>query len=113
MTTGTPRMITYAGKRQSVAAWARELGVSRQALHQRLARGWSIEEAVTAAKLSITHDPRPKHRTVTLCGQRYCINDDGSLTPTASLTGGDTRGHPENFPARQKDRRGKLARHFQ
>ena len=41
------RLIEYDGKRQTIAMWARELGMSRQALRHRLEAGWTIEEAMT------------------------------------------------------------------
>lgn len=40
------RMITYNGKTQNVAQWARELGLNRVTLQARLTRyGWSVEKA--------------------------------------------------------------------
>jgi hypothetical protein len=41
------RMITYNGKTQNVAQWARELGIKRVTLQNRLNRGWSVEKALS------------------------------------------------------------------
>lgn len=40
---------TYQGRTQSVAAWAREVGIKRTTLLARLQHGWSIERALTAS----------------------------------------------------------------
>jgi len=42
------RFISYAGRRLSITQWARELGVNRATLGDRIARGWPIEKAFTA-----------------------------------------------------------------
>lgn len=39
------RLVEYRGVTQTLAKWARELGISRQALRYRLDHGWSIREA--------------------------------------------------------------------
>ena len=41
------RLITFRGCKQCTAAWAEEAGIKLQTLHERLRRGWSIEEALT------------------------------------------------------------------
>lgn len=41
------RLLTYNGITQSLAAWARQIGVSRHALSWRQERGWSTEEILT------------------------------------------------------------------
>lgn len=41
------RLLTHDGKTQHVAAWARDIGINRATLRQRLDRGWSIADAVT------------------------------------------------------------------
>lgn len=41
------RMLTYAGKTQTVTAWSRERGMSLAVLRHRLNSGWSIEDALT------------------------------------------------------------------
>lgn len=42
----TNRYITYNGKTLIIADWARELGVSRQAIRYRLENGWDIESII-------------------------------------------------------------------
>lgn len=39
-------LLEYGGKTQSIAQWAREIGMSYSALHSRIKRGWSIERAM-------------------------------------------------------------------
>lgn len=39
-------MIEFKGKTQSVSAWAREYGITRELLKDRLRWGWSIEDAL-------------------------------------------------------------------
>jgi response regulator of citrate/malate metabolism len=41
------RLITHEGRCQTIAQWAREIGMSRQSLRHRLENGWSIKEALT------------------------------------------------------------------
>lgn len=43
-----PRLITYVGITQSITRWARQIGMSRLTLTDRLKRGWSVEKAITA-----------------------------------------------------------------
>jgi hypothetical protein len=40
-------ILEFDGRRQTVSDWARELGMSPQALNHRLKAGWSVEEALT------------------------------------------------------------------
>jgi hypothetical protein len=40
------RIIEYAGRSQCVSAWAEELGVPRETLKSRLARGWDVHEVI-------------------------------------------------------------------
>ena len=41
------RVLEFDGRRQTVAQWAREIGVSKQALRYRILAGWSVEDALT------------------------------------------------------------------
>ena len=44
------KLITYDGRTQSPAAWAKEIGISRRTLWARLAMGWPLEQALSAGK---------------------------------------------------------------
>ena len=44
------RLITLRGKTQSMAAWARELGVNPAAVLYRLNAGWGVKDALTTPK---------------------------------------------------------------
>ncbi len=52
------RSVTFQGKTQCLKDWSRELGFSFRALHARLSRGWSVEEAFT--KPASRSNPRKK-----------------------------------------------------
>lgn len=39
--------LEFAGKSQSLSAWAREVGVDRRTILKRLQAGWSVEQALT------------------------------------------------------------------
>jgi hypothetical protein len=49
------KFLTFNGKTQSLSAWARELKITRNALGQRLSKGWTLEETVTAKKRTLRH----------------------------------------------------------
>ena len=57
------RYITANGKRQTLAAWARALGVPAATIYSRLTRGWTEEQAVTCP-----HDKRNAPRLLTVRG---------------------------------------------
>lgn len=40
------KLIEFRGKRQTVADWADELGISRNAIYIRLAKGWPVDRAL-------------------------------------------------------------------
>lgn len=49
--TSKTRFLNFAGKTQSVAQWARELGVKPQTISMRLNQyGWSVEKTLTKGK---------------------------------------------------------------
>ena len=60
------RLITFNGKTQCIAAWARDLGMSKVSLWSRLARGWSLERALT---LPASGRPQTLHYN----GKAQCI----------------------------------------
>ena len=54
----TRRLLTFRGKAQNLAAWARELGMVRLTIHDRLKRGWTVEEAL-GTPASLNNKRRP------------------------------------------------------
>jgi hypothetical protein len=42
-----PRLLEHAGRSQSLAAWARDLGILRETIAKRLSYGWSVGEALS------------------------------------------------------------------
>jgi hypothetical protein len=44
------RLITYDGRTKNLRAWANEIGIGWRALQQRLAKGWPLEQALSAGK---------------------------------------------------------------
>jgi hypothetical protein len=44
------RLITYGGRTQNLRAWAKEIGITHRALWSRLAKGWPLEQALSAGK---------------------------------------------------------------
>lgn len=44
---GNNRIIEFDGKSQCLTAWAEEIGMTREALRNRLNKGWSVEDALT------------------------------------------------------------------
>jgi hypothetical protein len=47
---GNNREITFLGKTQCLSQWAEEIGMTREALRNRLNRGWSVEDALTISQ---------------------------------------------------------------
>jgi hypothetical protein len=43
----TNHYLTYNGKTQSIAQWAREIGLSQSCLRHRIYRGWDVEKALS------------------------------------------------------------------
>lgn len=41
------QFLEFKGRRQTVAAWAREVGLTSKSLRNRLAKGWALERALT------------------------------------------------------------------
>jgi hypothetical protein len=59
---GVVRNITHQGKSQGLQDWARELGMSYQAIQYRLDNGWSVKRALTT--------PSRKHAPVSAASRR-------------------------------------------
>lgn len=53
MTNPVRKMVTHAGKTQSLDDWAKEVGVNKEALRMRIAKGWPLERA-------FSRDPGPR-----------------------------------------------------
>lgn len=45
-----PRLLTHDGRTMRLNAWAAETGLAAASIRWRLARGWSIERALTTPK---------------------------------------------------------------
>lgn len=43
-------LIEFQGKKQSLSAWAREIGITRESLRSRFDSKWTIEQALTTLK---------------------------------------------------------------
>ena len=69
------RMITFRGKTQSMSEWARELGISRERVRQRLAKG-PVEYALDLSRLP---PPKPgfhqEEKTLTYRGETRTISE--------------------------------------
>jgi hypothetical protein len=46
--TRTNKHLTFRGRTQTVADWAREIGIKQNTLVGRIRKGWSVEKALTA-----------------------------------------------------------------
>ena len=44
------RLLTFKEKTMCISQWAREVGMSRESISNRLKNGWSIEDALTVSK---------------------------------------------------------------
>ncbi len=47
--TRSNRLLTYAGRTQPLSVWAREFGIRRETVRERLKAGWDVERALTVA----------------------------------------------------------------
>ena len=48
----TCKYLTFQGRTQSIAEWAKELDISKTALYQRIKAGWPVDKALTEQKRS-------------------------------------------------------------
>ena len=54
-----PQKLTYGGRSQTAAQWAKELGISEQALWDRLGkRGWPVWLALSVPARNVKKEPR-------------------------------------------------------
>ena len=85
----TQRKVTFRGKTQTLGAWARELGIDRVRLYQRIfMNGWPVREAFTVPiggkpPASLKYTTWRKHLTPVEQGELLRLEDqllDDSLT---------------------------------
>jgi len=43
-------VVVYHGEARTIAEWARQLGLNRTTIHYRLAKGWSVQDAMTLGR---------------------------------------------------------------
>ena len=55
--------ITFEGRTQTVAQWAREIGINRATIYRRLQAGWSIEETLTIPSKKHKYNERKRKMT--------------------------------------------------
>lgn len=79
------RWLTLNGETHTLTDWARKLGLRSQILTKRLARGWSLENALTLPALS--DQTRLTNRYIEFMGERHCVTDWAKLMglPTGVL----------------------------
>lgn len=56
------RLITFNGRTQTLAQWAREIGIRRDTLRKRLESGWSLDRALTEP-INEKRDPTRRRKT--------------------------------------------------
>lgn len=49
------RLLTFRGESMGLNAWAKRIGMNKESLRTRLARGWSLEQALTQPKRGACH----------------------------------------------------------
>jgi len=84
--TGTShaRLLTHAGRTQSIRAWAATLGLDRRTLAYRLNHGWSVAEALGFAARIRDHAAEQARSLATQANTKVLIVDpDGSIIPRA------------------------------
>lgn len=64
----TTRLITYKGKTQCLLDWSKEIGVDHKTLERRIAKGWSLEVALSPSKFL-------KRRELSLRGRTQSISE--------------------------------------
>lgn len=65
-------LITYNGKSQNMTQWAREIGVRRELIKDRLKSGWSVEDALTKRKCELWE--RKDNRLLTYDGKTMTVS---------------------------------------
>lgn len=78
------RPLTYAGRTQSIRAWASTLGIDRRTLAYRLNHGWSTEEALGFVPRPRNHAAEQARSSATRANTKVLIVDaDGEVVPRA------------------------------
>lgn len=57
--TSRNRVIEWAGRRQTLADWSREIGIKPITIHMRLKDGWTVERALTTPLRKMRNNNRP------------------------------------------------------
>ena len=65
-------LITYNGKTQNMTQWAKEIGVRREIIKDRLKSGWSVEDALTKRKCELWE--RKDNRLLTYDGKTMTVS---------------------------------------
>lgn len=67
--------ITYNGETHCIAEWERRLGINKRVAYHRLARGWTVEEALGIA-------PPPTNPPMVIChnGETHTIREWSEIT---------------------------------
>lgn len=65
-------LITYNGKTQNMTQWAKETGVRRELIKDRLKSGWSVEDALTKRKCELWE--RKDNRLLTYDGKTMTVS---------------------------------------
>ena len=64
-----PRLLTFRGRTQSLADWARQRGVGAGVIRARLRHGWPVEDAILKPLGTQLRKPGPPPRLLTCKGQ--------------------------------------------
>ena len=74
------RLLTHAGRTQSIRAWAATLGIDRRTLAYRLNHGWSVDEALGFTPHSRDHAAE-QARSAEAQAKVLVVDDDGNTVP--------------------------------
>lgn len=85
----TNRRIEFQGRTQTLAEWARELGLPQGLLWHRLGSGWSVERALTEPR-----GAKPQRKARTHCKHGHALTPENVYTTPA--------GHPDCRACRQE-----------
>lgn len=69
---GNNNRLTYQGRTQTLAQWAKELRIDRARISTRLTLGWSVDDALETRKLGNGHSLNPIHHDSRV--QQQCVD---------------------------------------